>query len=238
MKKLKILGITTMFVLVLAIGTIAALAAFGVFETAPAEDEKTPDISIEKPEESSSELEWQTDRSAEGITAAIKTDLGDIVIKLGDCSAAEKFIELDNKGEFDSARFSTAAKDMFIQAFTLGENFTAEGTDYGCFCGAVGFVMDGDEATPNFFIITADKLSGASEAYLIGHNFDSERIALYKEHGGIPEYEGKVLIFAQVVSGMEVVKAIAEGENSGYTGGYSSENPVTINSIEISYPTE
>ncbi|MBQ7875043.1 MAG: peptidylprolyl isomerase [Oscillospiraceae bacterium] len=254
MKKIKTLGIATMIILVLAIGILAVLAALGFFETVPNENENSGSgeisgesefsgsIDINPEDEPSKEvtslLEWQTSETSGDITAAIKTDLGDIVIKLADCSAAEKFIALDNSGVFDSAAFSTLAKDMFIQASVLGESFAAEETDLGCFYGAVGFVIHDSEATPSFFIITAEELSGVSSAYLIQHEFSKERASLYKEFGGIPEYEGKVLIFAQVVSGMETAKTIMNSENSGYSGGYSAAEPVKINDIEISYPTE
>ena len=35
-----------------------------------------------------------------------------------------------------------------------------------------------------------------------------------------------------------VDEKIAKGENSGYTGGFSALEPVKINSVEISFPTE
>ena len=41
-----------------------------------------------------------------------------------------------------------------------------------------------------------------------------------------------------VVSGSDVIEEIKNGENSGYTGGFSALEPVKINSVEISFPTE
>ena len=52
----------------------------------------------------------------------------------------------------------------------------------------------------------------------------------------MPEYEGRVFIFGQVISGFEVLDSIAEGRTSGYTGGYAAENPVKIISVSINLP--
>lgn len=212
MKKIRTLGIVTMVTLILVIGAVAALAAFGVFETTPEITEENSGVTVEPQDEESSALDWQTFETAGDITAAIKTDLGDIVIKLGDCAAAEKFIELDNSGTFGNGEFLTIVKNMFIQSGTYGEGFAFEETDFVCVNGAVGFVIHEDKAYPNFVIITADDLS--------------------------LEFKGKVLVFGQVISGMDTVYEIASGENSGYAGGSLAAEPVKINDIEISYPTE
>ena len=237
MKKIKTLGIAAAVVLVLVLGVFAILAALGILRIETDENGKS-EVIFTPVEEKNSALEWQTVETSGDITATIKTELGDIVIKLGEGAAAEKFISLDNAGAFDSSEFVTLAENMFIQASASEENFEAEQTEYGCFYGSVGFALDGEKASPSFFIITASELSGTSKAYLSSNIADEERAALYEKFGGMPEYEGKVLIFGQVTSGMEVAKAIAVGENSGYTGGYSAAEPVKILSVEISYPTE
>ena len=99
--------------------------------------------------------------------------------------------------------------------------------------GAVGFVLDGKTAAPSIFIITNTALSGFSKAYMTEKAFDEDKIALYEKMGGVPEYEGRVLVFGMVVSGMETAEKIAAGANSGYTGGYSAAEPQKIISAEI-----
>lgn len=211
MKNIRILGIIAAAVLLIIIVLFAAFAFFGVF-TGKIPENKLPEISVEPSGEMISPSLWQTSETAGDITATVKTGLGDIVIKLGSCPAAEKFIELDNSGVFEGAGFDILAKDMFIQTGFDGEGFYADKTEYSCIKGAVGFVLEDEKAYPSLFIITGEDLSS--------------------------EYDGKTLVFGQVVSGMETVLAIEEGESSGYAGGYLAKEPVKINSIEISYPTE
>lgn len=202
MKKLRALGIITVLMLVLIIIALAVFAALGLFGGAQNENppEITPDsseIEISKPEETK--------------TAVIKTDSGDIIIELADCSAAEKFIELNNSGAFSAAEFKTLAENMFIQTNLCGEGFSFMETSLPCEKGAVGFVIEGEKAFPSIVIMTED-LSA--------------------------EFEGGVLVFGKVVSGTEIVDSIASGENSGYTGGFSALEPVKINDIEIIIPEE
>lgn len=202
MKKLRTLGIVTMVLLVLIIGALAAFAALGFFE--PDEytgNENGGEISIEPSIGEDSAEQWRTSE-----TAVIKTEKGDIIIELGDCAAAEKFMELSDYGIFDFAEFITLADNMFIQTGVYGEGFPAEETGFSCGEGAVGFVMEDGEAFPSIVIITAE-LSG--------------------------DYDERVLVFARVASGMETVRAIAESENSGYTGGFAAVEPVKINGIGI-----
>lgn len=237
MKKIKILGIATMLTLVLIIIVIGVFAIFGFFK-GKNDSESGKEISINKVNGDLSVYEWQTLETYGDITAIFKTEAGEIVIKLADCAAAEKFIELDNSGSFDNAEFLTLADDMFIQTGVYGEGFSSEKTGLAAINGAVGFVMEEDNAYPSIIFITAEKLSGESSSYMLAENFKSEKTALYKEFGGIPEYEEKIVIFGMVVSGSENIGYISEGENSGYAGGYSAAEPVKIKSIEISYPTE
>lgn len=233
MKKIKILGIITAAVIFAALAVFAVFAAAGIIEIKPAENGKPAEI-IFTPAKSEEEkaLEWQTSETSEDVIAVLHTEEGKIKIKLADCKAAEKFTELEN------SEFITLAENMFIQTAVKGENFETEETPYGCFYGAVGFVMEDEKAAPSFFIITAKELSGLSKAYLSGASISEERKALYEEKGGIPEYEGKVVIFGQVIFGMETAEKIAAKENFGYTGGYAAAEPVKITKTEIISPSE
>ena len=224
MKKIKILGITATVFLVLTVAALSATAFLGVFNKDTEENEIV--LTPEKIEKNRFVPEG-------GKTVLFKTEEGEIKIELGTCEAAEEFLKLVSEGAFANAEFSTLVTDMFIQASANGSGFAAESSGYGCFYGSVGLVTDGKTASPGFFIITAKKLSGISKAYLSEKDFDKEKAALYEELGGVPEYEGKVIIFGKVVSGMEVAEKIAAGENSGYTGGYSAAEPVKIISAEI-----
>lgn len=237
MKKIKTLGVITIFFLVFAIIVLTVLSLLGILKIETGENGKS-EIVFTPAEKKNEFMEWQTSETEGDRTATIKTDKGNIEIKLSDSAAAEKFIELDNAGTFEGAEFSVLAENMFIQSKVSGENFETEQTEFACINGAVAFVMEKGEANPSFFIITADELSGSSSAFIKNSGFDSERTETYENFGGIPEYEGKVLVFGMVVSGMETVLEIAGGENSGYTGGYLAAEPVKINSVEISYPTE
>ena len=226
MKKLKTLGIITIVFLLLIITAFAVVAALGFFQN---ETGGETVIEPEKPLEQ--QKSWIVPEG--GKTAVLKTEAGEIKILLSDSAAAEKFIEFVNSGAVSGIGFETLAENMFIQTGIFGENFAAEKTDFACVNGAVGFVLDGENAAPSFFIITNTEITGFSKSYMTEKSFDEEKAAYYLEKGGVPEYEGKVIIFGKVVSGTETIAKIASGENSGYTGGYSAAEPIKITSAEI-----
>ena len=223
MKKIRNLGIITMVFLLLIISVFAVLAALGIFGK-----ESGGEI-ILFPEQN--ESKWLVPEG--GKTVLIKTEAGEMEILLSDSAAAEKFTGLVSSGSLEGAAFEILAENMFIQTGVSGENFPAEKTDFACVNGAVGFVLDGKTAAPSIFIITNTALSGFSKAYMTEKAFDEDKIALYEKMGGVPEYEGRVLVFGRVVSGMETAEKIAAGANSGYTGGYSAAEPQKILSAEI-----
>ncbi len=228
MKKIKILGIITTIFLVLLISVFGIFAALGFF-------------GFEKPETGETEIDIipETEKSRflvseNGTKAIIKTDLGEIEISVPESSAGEKFLELAKNGAFDGTEFKTLADNMFIQISVPGESFSAEKTEYACLYGTLAFVLEEDLASPGFFIITNKKLSGFSKAYMSEKSFPEEKTDLYEKSGGIPEYEGKVIVFGRIVSGIDIIEKIAFAENSGYTGGYSALSPIKIISVEIS----
>ncbi len=237
MKKLKTLGIISTVILVLVLAVLAVFAAFGFFGYEKDRKEEN-EITVGPAENKNPEYAWQISETEGDITAVIETSAGNIEIKLADCAAAEKFIEMENTGVFENAGFITLAENMFIQTGTYGESFPLEQNGFACINGAVGFVMDGENAAPSLVIITAKELSGSSAAFVSENGFDDEKTKLYEKFGGMPEYEGKIIVFGMAVSGTETVDSIAAGENSGYTGGYSAVEPVKINSVKIFYPTE
>lgn len=234
MKSIRILGIITMLLLVLMVIAMALLVVFGVIKISPKEDGTGNEI-IFSPIAEKSNFRIPADAKN---TAVIKTELGDITLRLSESSASEEFIALDNFASFDGAEFSVAADNMFIQSNISASAFSVEKTGFACIGGAVGFIMNEEEVTPSFVIITNKELSGLSKAYIKEQAFDEEKAALYNDFGGMPEYEEKLNIFAEVISGFDVIEKIAAKNNSGYTGGYVIEEPVKILSVEIIYPTE
>ena len=237
MKKLKTLGIISAVFLILVISVFAVLAAVGIFKIETDEEGKS-NIIFAPVEIENEFISWQTSETEGDITAVFKTDSGNFEVKLGNCSAAEKFIELDNAEIFEGTEFSVLAENMFIQTSPSGESFSAEKNEFALINGAIGFVFEKGEASPSLVIITADELSGISKAFLSESGFDEERINAYKNFGGVPELEEKVLVFGMVVSGFDVIEDIKNGKNSGYTGGFSALEAVKINSVEINFPTE
>ena len=236
MKKLKTLGIITMAVLIVLMAAFAIMAALGIFKIETDETGKTEIIF--SPAESKNEfLAWQTSETEDKAVAVFKTDAGDFKVKLADCAATEKFIELDNAGTFDGMEFSVLAENMFIQTSLSGEGFAAEKTEFACIEGAVGFVLEDEKAFPSLVIITPENLSSVSKVYLKESGFNEERKKVYESFGGVPEYEENLVVFGMVISGKDTVKAISEGKNSGFTGGFSALEPVKINSVEIIFTT-
>ena len=237
MKKLKTLGIISAAFLVLVIAVFAVLAALGIFKIET--DEEGKSNIIFSPVGTENEfINWQISETEEDITAVFKTSEGKFEVKLSSSPAAEKFIELDNAGTFDGTEFSVLAENMFIQTSLSGESFSSEKNEFALLNGAVGFVFENGEASPSLVIITANELSGISKSFLSKSGFDEERISAYKNFGGVPELEEKVLVFGMVVSGFDVIEDIKNGKSSGYTGGFSALEPVKINSVEINFPTE
>ena len=190
-------------------------------------------VIIEK--EKDPKLRWQTEDTEEDITVTLKTSAGDITFKLDGSAASERLIE--SAAKFGGEEFATAAENLFIQVPALsGDTVPYEESGLGCFYGAVGFATENGKVYDSLVIIAAKELSGLSRAYISGENFDPERAEFYGSFGGVPEYEGKVEIFGQVIEGFDVLEKIAFAETSGYTGGYVPAQPVSIISVTVSYP--
>lgn len=229
-----------------AIIVVAALAVAGVIKIdrptngGEAENSASESGAVTVEEEKSKDLEWQAAPAApDDVTATVETEAGSFVLKLYPGAAADRFAALAESGSFASAPFATLAENMFIQCPALSaETFGAEQNELACVYGAVGFAADGGEFSDSLFVVTANSLSGMSSAYISEHGFSAERAAMYERLGGMPEYEGKALIFGQVLSGFEVLDSVAAGKTSGYTGGYAAENPVKILSVTVNRPAE
>lgn len=231
------IGYAVVALLLVSAAVIAVLALTGVIgKTEDGKPSIFDGLTI-TPEEKYPLFVWQNSQTEGDLTAVFETEEGSFTVKLSKGTAAEKFKELCEKGAFSGKEFSVAAEDMFIQTAFGGEKFSLADEGYGCFYGSVGFVLEKGEATDSLFIITAKTLSGISEGWLSGNSPDAEYTAFFEENGGVPQYDGKVLVFAQVTEGFDVIEKLAGAETSGYTSGYAAKNPVKITSVRIVDPT-
>lgn len=162
--------------------------------------------------------------------AIIKTDMGDIKVKLFESTPrhTENFITLAKKGFYDGLIFHRIMRGFMIQGGNTNirtEPVTADiATDNGLIDHEIGeYHYRGSLAaarTTNpekrsgsqFYIVdgspvTDQMLDGIERRVGIKYT-DSER-ALYKKIGGRPDLDGNYTVFGEVVSGMEVVDKIA-----------------------------
>lgn len=176
-------------------------------------------------------LLWQDEPKGEKIR--IETDAGTFTVTLYASDAADAFKTFAESGAFNGKPFATVT-DSFAQVSPL-DNSRASYTEnsLAALSGTVGFVLEDKKAASSLVVVTKAGLSGLSEAYLTDNTaaFSEERIAIYREKGGVPELEDRLLLFGQVTEGFDVLEAIASSETNGYTGGFSAESPVTILSV-------
>ncbi len=232
MRKLGMAAVIIMIIVCITAVAVVAISLLNSEEISPIENLLGSPV-IEP--ETNQKLKWQTSETEGDINAVIETNFGKIVFKLDDSTAANAFIS--NAGAFGRSYFDTIVENMFVQTGTIsGTVASFEENGLACLYGAVGLAAEDGKTYDSIVIITAKELSGFSKAYISRENFDSERSEFYKSFGGVPEYEGKVQIFGQVIEGFDVLEKIAASENSGYTGGYAAEEPVEIISVSINYP--
>lgn len=230
MKKNRMLGIVTVtFVLTV----IIVAAALLIFRFALDFEKPAASSGISFGKLSYEALEWQTEETSGDRVAEIKTSLGIIEIKLAEHSSGEKFISLCEEGAYSSAKFDMAPEGFLRLDSSGGEAFAFEESGLGCFYGAVGFIVEEGMAYPEICIITKEELSEDSEKFISAEGFDKKLARLYRSEKGVPEYEGSVLVFGQVISGMEIVGQIASGENLGYASGNVLSEAVPVEKIRI-----
>lgn len=237
MKKLKTLGIATIIALLLVTIIITALSLLKIIT--PQKPKTDNDNLIFSPLENRNPIFlWQTEKNMDDVNVILKTDKGNIKIRIANCDAGEKFLSLCKNNAYGNSEFTKAAENLFIECFTEGESFSTEKTEYAAIKGAVAFIMENENAVPSFVIITADELSQISKSFLEESDFESERKELYENYGGVPEYEGKIIVFGMVDFEDETVEKIESQNNLGYTNGFYLKEPVKINSVEIINKTE
>lgn len=237
MKKLKTLGIATIIVLLSVTIIITTLSLLKIIT--PKNPETDNGNLIFSPLENRNPIFlWQTEKNTDDVKAILKTDKGDIKIRVANCDAGEKFLSLCKNGAYSNSEFSRAAENLFIECSAKGESFSVKETEYAAIKGAVAFIKENENAVPAFVIITADELSQISKSFLKESSFDNERKELYENYGGVPEYEGKIIVFGMVDFEDETVEKIKSEKNLGYTNGFYLKEPVKIISVEIINKTE
>ena len=239
MKKTKVLAIVAVAFLVLFCVITVALALLGAFsrnKTDPlsgARDAVLDVLGIEHDE--SGPLDWQKEPA--GDAAVFVTDFGEFKVTLFPSEGTDAFLSLAESGRLDGEAFSVLAENLFAQVPPLDDS-AAELSPSGlaALSGTLGFLLDENKnASTSLVLVTAEKLSGLSRAYLEENPgaFDEKRAALYEEKGGVPEYEDRLALFGQVTDGFDVLSVIVKEKTDGYTGGYHAENPVVIRDIRI-----
>lgn len=170
--------------------------------------------------------------------ATIRTDLGDITVKLYPELApttVENFIGLAQAGYYNGKIFHRVAKDttttppggLLIQGGSpLGDGKGGESIfkdDAGNslpfqdefsmelwhFQGALSMANSGpDSNLSQFFIVNGYEINSDIEAYMQSRQFPANVMELYGERGGMPHLDWAHSVFGQVVAGWDVVQAI------------------------------
>ncbi|WP_438720434.1 peptidylprolyl isomerase [Enterococcus sp. AZ103] len=180
-----------------------------------------------------------------GPKATIKTNMGDIKVALFIDEAprtVQNFIELANKGYYDSVIFHRVIPDFMIQ----GGDPTGTGMGGESIYGAkfedefsqklfnVRGALSMANAGPNtngsqFFIVNNQNVPDNMLGQLADAGFPNEIVETYKD-GGTPWLDGRHTVFGQVIDGMDVVDAIGAVKRGPQD---KPVNDVIIESIEV-----
>lgn len=178
----------------------------------------------------------------ESVEVEITTDKGVITLFLFNETPLHKqnLIEKANSHYYDSMLFHRVIKGFVIQTGDPASKEAVPGALYGespspnipaeikadfhHIRGVVGAAREGDEVNPekassgsHFYIVqgygdpVTDSMLNEAEKRL-GKVIEPRFVKHYKEEGGSPRLDGNYTIFGYVVSGMDVVDAIAEME--------------------------
>ena len=173
--------------------------------------------------------------------AIISTNLGDVEVMLYPETPGhtQNFIQLANEGFFDSTLFHRVIPGFMIQGGDPTSKGAAPGQTLGM--GGPGYMLDAEIGAPHVHGALAaarppndpEKKSNGSQFYIVtGTLVDDatldqlERIKnikyseaqrqAYRELGGSPSLDQDYTVFGEVISGMDVVEAIAEVETGAY----------------------
>jgi cyclophilin family peptidyl-prolyl cis-trans isomerase len=159
----------------------------------------------------------------------IKTDLGDIKIKLYNETPGHRdnFLKIASEGKYDGSTFHRVIPQFMIQ----GGGFDSGTRDIGGTIpaeikqqfihkrGALAAARMGDNVNPEkkssgsqFYIVQGRTFSREDIVMLgqrTGFPYTDEQIKTYLEKGGAPHLDGGYTVFGEVIEGMEVVDKIA-----------------------------
>lgn len=161
--------------------------------------------------------------------ATIKTDLGDVKLLLFPTEApkaVENFTKLVGDGFYDGMRFFEVIPDVRVGAGATDASGkvgkSATGTPFEDefslnlwhFNGAVAMNNGGesDQNDSRFYIVQNAKVAEETIFEALDGGFPQKVIDKYVEVGGVPNYDFRDTVFAQVVEGMDVVQKIAAVE--------------------------
>ena len=166
--------------------------------------------------------------AAGSIVAEMKTGMGDITILLFPDKApkaVENFTTHAKNGYYDGLKFHRVIPGFMIQGGdprgngTGGESiwgrpFQDEFTmDLWNFRGALSMANSGPNTNGSqFFIVQAPEVDEGLLGQMKMAGFPADVIEKYKEVGGTPWLDHRHTVFGQVISGMDVVDAIAMAE--------------------------
>lgn len=186
-----------------------------------------------------------TAATAAGPTATIKTNHGDIKIRLFPEQApktVENFIALANKGYYNGIIFHRVIPDFMIQGgdptgtgmggeSSFGHEFEDEfSNELFNLNGALSMANAGPNTNGSqFFIVSNENVPAQMMGQMKQAGYPEEIIEAYK-NGGTPWLDHRHSVFGQVIEGMDVVQAISKVNRD------ASDKPhedVVMNSVEI-----
>lgn len=186
-----------------------------------------------------------TAATAAGPTATIKTNHGDIKIRLFPEQApktVENFIALANKGYYNGIIFHRVIPDFMIQGgdptgtgmggeSSFGHEFEDEfSNELFNLNGALSMANAGPNTNGSqFFIVSNENVSAQMMGQMKQAGYPEEIIEAYK-NGGTPWLDHRHSVFGQVIEGMDVVQEISKVNRD------ASDKPhedVVMNSVEI-----
>lgn len=228
--------------------------------TSSKEEEKSPEDTQESTEDSAQKITAnliQFEDVKEGMPVVkMTTNLGDVEMMLFPEQAplaVKNFLELADRGYYNGVIFHRVIDGFMIQGGDPTETgaggesiYTTEdgkpamfpdefSNDLYQFNGALAMANAGANTnTSQFFIVQSKEIfGGITKEDLLKAGWPENVVEKYTEVGGTPHLDRKHTVFGQVISGMEVVDAIAKTETD------EQDKPVedvVISSIEVSYP--
>lgn len=185
--------------------------------------------------------------------AMVETSLGSMLFRLFPQQAplaVENFVTHAENGYYDGMNFHKVMENFYIESgiptdavptsiYTDSEGYaipfiTETSLDLWNFYGALIMKNKGVSRphtnTSEFRIVQASTLQDDWFENMKKNGFPSQVIEAYREHGGIPGFDGRCTVFGHLVEGRKVLDAIAYG---AVDSAYKPEEPVIINGIRI-----